>query len=675
METVNNMRPTSLNLTASSPEDAINQAISRFETQSDSIAVTALDDGSYRAELLDHDADLRVEISQDKMTAVVVDFLPARGKGRPMSQDDLLLRLMERGVGIPPSTATIALLLERVRLKENVIGAVIVRGIEPRPPTNAFIEPIGDWNFPVFPGDVIGRYVPPEPAREGRLVTGEKKTVRENDSPLHMIFAGNAGCRPDQETSLVVAEQYGLVVVEGLNVRVDPLIYITDRKMTVKAMVYARTSSGEPTTPDHFKKALDWMKIKAPLQEQSLLDALKQARQQKNPLKDVTLARGILPISGRNGLFNPMITSTPDTCHGRETANGRVDYRARHMVRSVQPGDLLGHLMPPEPGTLGRDVLGAPIPARNGRPFKLKIAENVRASEDGRDFFATTEGMVFFVGDTLKVTEIFHIQGDVNLSVGNVKLERGSAHIGGSVLDGFRVEAPGNVVIRNVVENSVIIAGGDVQVNCGIIGGQVEASGSVFAMYANNAVIRADADVNIAQEAANCTIYAGRRVVANRGRGKISGGVISCNEGVLAKEIGSSIGIETFIFLGVDIKTEEDLAAKKKQLEERLRKVYTALGSGDAQSILNKAPPEKHQAVAQVLKARMQYEQELQDIENQIKQAHENHSPKINLRVKATVGIHPDVIIKCFQSHFRTTTFLQNPTIIYDAEKKKLIPE
>ncbi len=667
------MRPTSLTLTASNLKDAMVQAISRFKSPPESIAVTPLADGFYKAELLDHDADLRVEISQDRMAAVVVEYIPAGGKGRPVTQDRLLSRIMESGVKVPPSSETMAPVLEAMRRKENVIGTVVAEGTKPQPPRNAFIEPMGDWNFPVFPGDVIGRYIPPKPAQEGQYLTGEKKAVHENEPPLHMTFPENAGCRLDPKTLLVTADQYGLVVVESLQVRVEPLIYITDRKMTVKALVYARTSGGTPTTPDHYRKALEAMKIKAPLQEQSLLNAIERADRRNKPLDDVILAQGVSPTAGRDGLFKPVITSTLSAGHGQETANGKMDYRARDMIRSVQTGDLLGHLIPPQPGIPGRDVFDAPIPAQNGRPFRLKTGESVRTSEDGSEFFANTDGMVLFVGNTLKVTKVFHITGDVNLSVGNVHLERGSAHISGSVLEGFRVEAPGNVVIGDVVENAAISAGGDVQVNSGIIGGQVEAEGSVFAMYAKNAIIRAESDVNIAQEAGNCTIYAAGKVVANRGRGRIIGGVISCNEGILAKEIGSPMGIETSIFLGVDIKTEETLTAKKNQIEEQLHKIYTVLGPEDVQTILNKTPPEKREAVEQILKARNQYERELQDIEKLIRQLYENQRPKINPEIKATVGIHPDVIISCFKCRFRTTTFLDKPTIRYDMTRKMLI--
>ena len=240
---------------------------------------------------------------------------------------------------------------------------------------------------------------------------------------------------------------------------------------------------------------------------------------------------------------------------------------------------------------------------------------------------------------------------------------------------GFRVEVPANVVVREVVENAVIIAGGDVQVGCGIVmeqGGLVEAGGGISAGYAQNAVLQAQGDVNIAHEINNCKIFAARGVIATRGRGKIIGGVLHCGEGVLAKEIGSPLGVETVIHLGVDRKTEVNLA-RKAELEETLQKIYSSLGSGDIKTILGNAPQEKRQIVAEVLKARVRCEQELREIENMIRREREDLRSNVNLRVKALVMIHPDVVIHCFKARFKIVEPISNATIYYDAQQRRLV--
>lgn len=672
------MRQTILTLTAASQEEALTQAVAEFQCPPESVGLSVLEDGRFKAELLDHDADVKVEISPEKMKATIIDSIPAKGKGRPLTLEVLLKKLTEAGVRVSPDADVAVGVVEQLSFGAEVAGTVIAKGVHPRPAKDASIEPLGDWSFPVFPGDAIATYAPPQPREEGLLVTGEQLSPaasgREDERAKDISIAKDAGCRLDREASVIVAEEYGLVTVEDLQVSVQSLFSFADKKMAVKATIYHRTFKDEPIEPRHFQAAFEQMKVKAPLQKESVSNAVTKAKGRGAPVDNVILCWGKLPKEGVDGSFEQTMVSTPDTL-GLETTGGRIDFRARGMVRAVNEGDLLGRLIPCQPGVPGIDVFGETVPARQGRPFTLAAGENVRVSETGNEYYATASGMVFFQGNTLKVTEVFETRGDVNFEVGNINLERGSASIGGSVLAGFRVEAPGNVVVKEVVENAVIVAGGDVQVGCGIVmdqGGYVEAGGGISALYAQNAVLRARGDVNIAHEINNCEVTAGKNVIATRGRGKIVGGILRCGEAVLAKEIGSPAGVETQIFLGMD-RTAETYTARKKELEGILQKINNSLGAGDIKSILEKTPPHKRQIVAEVIKTRARCEQELREIDQKIREEREKLRTSENLRVKAQGTIHPDVVIHCFKSRYKVDEALTSPTIYFDAQQHRLV--
>jgi hypothetical protein len=670
------MRQTETTITASDLEEAMEQSMELFEAPAESIIVTELDADKFKAELLDHNADVQVKISPDKITAAVVDFLPPKGKGRHLSRDEFLDKIRQAGVEIESDTRIVDRVLQDMAGDLDVCGAIVARGVEPAAPVDASIRHRGDWDFPVFPGDVIGRYVPPAPGTEGLAVTGEKLPI-PGLKPKDISFPADGGCRLEEESSRVISKRYGLATVQGGQMRVRSLVFLDNDKMAVKATIYAQTFAHEPTTPALFQKVLKRMKVMVGLQEQALEQAVAQAAETGSPVEDVVLCRGIPPQKGKDGYFQLEVpASAYETDHGQETESGRIDYKARNRIQSVETGDMLGRLMPPQAGTSGCDVLGNPIPAREGKPFRLITGENVLASEDGTEFQAETEGMVFFQGNTLKVTEIFQINGDVNLQVGNVVLERGSVNITGSVLAGFRVEAPGNIVVRDVVEDAVLVAGGDVAVGCGIAmqqQGSIQAGGSITTMYAQNASLRADNEVNIAHEINNCSVFAGQKVVATRGRGKIVGGVLRCGREVLAREIGSPMGVETIILLGVNSSMEESLA-RKRELKQTLEKIYTSLGKDDVRDILKKFPQEKRQDVAQILQTRLTCERELQEIRAHIAQEREEQRDMFEkVRVKALAVMHPDVTIKCFKGYFKTTTTLQAPTIVYDLAQGQLV--
>ena len=163
-------------------------------------------------------------------------------------------------------------------------------------------------------------------------------------------------------------------------------------------------------------------------------------------------------------------------------------------------------------------------------------------------------------------------------------------------LAGFSVTSPGNIVVNDVVESAILDAGGDIEIKGGILmdkGGKITSKGGVSALFAKNATIQAQGDVNIAHEINNCIVFAGRKVLATRGRGKIIGSTIRCGKGLEANELGSSLGIETNIFLGIERKSLEKELTKKKELQAVLHKIYAVLGTGSPKAILCNAPAEK----------------------------------------------------------------------------------
>ena len=135
-------------------------------------------------------------------------------------------------------------------------------------------------------------------------------------------------------------------------------------------------------------------------------------------------------------------------------------------------------------------------------------------------------------------------------------------------------------------------------------GGRVKAGASVFALFAENAIIEAGDNVAIANDMTNCDVYAAGQVVATKGKGRIQGGSVRCGRGVSANEIGSPLGVTTEITVGLPSEKYAALASEKNVLEGLLRKVKASLGAGgDPASILQRLPIAKRQAAADQLKA------------------------------------------------------------------------
>ena len=75
---------------------------------------------------------------------------------------------------------------------------------------------------------------------------------------------------------------------------------------------------------------------------------------------------------------------------GVEQEDGRIDYRARGIVRAIRSGDIIGKLHPPKAGVPGKDVYGRIIPAHEGSLLKLDLGEGVRRDAHRDEFLCRT---------------------------------------------------------------------------------------------------------------------------------------------------------------------------------------------------------------------------------------------------------------------------------------------
>lgn len=205
-------------------------------------------------------------------------------------------------------------------------------------------------------------------------------------------------------------------------------------------------------------------------------------------------------------------------------------------------------------------------------------------------------------------------------------------------------------------------------------GSTVTAEGGVSALFAKNATITAlGGDVDIANEINNCIIFAAGKVLAVRGRGKIVGSTIRCGKGVEANVIGSELGVETTIFLGLERETSEEDVQKRAKLRAILQKILGILGTGAPKEILAKTPPHKSEAVTRLLQTRIKAEKELKIVEAKLQQAREKMRQAMKARVKVHKTIYPGTIIHCFGTTLRITNPTNFSQFYYDPGEARIV--
>ncbi len=668
------MRQISVTITADSESAALTRAAERLGASTGDILLRKEEEGAYHAELVNYDADIEIAVSEDGMEATVADFLPSGGEGKNLSVNSLIAALKRAGVGVTPDQEVAKSILVDAAKGKVIVGRTVVRGQEGKPAQDATLEPLGDWRFPVLPGDAFGRIIQALDAKPTLLVTGRKRPFEGKQKGKYISFPEDSYCAIDKTQLTVRSETYGMVVFKDNEVSVEPLLEISRDDMKVIATIHHKDFRGRPITAERMQQGLAIMDIVEGVNGNALATAVAEAAERERPVMNVVICQGVQPVDGLDGWFDMSVKDERSSV-GQETG-GRIDFRSRGVIRSVKKGEFLGKLIPPENGVPGRDIYGRIIPANDGYHFKLQIGENVENKPGTNEYYTTEDGMVFFVGATLAVTDVYQTKGDVNMGTGNLALEKGSVHVRGSVLSGFSVEAPCNLLVDEVVESAILEAGGDIEIKGGIAmdrGGQVKAAGGVSALYAKNATLKAGGDVVINHEINNCVIFAGRKVLATNGRGKIIGSTIRAGEGVAANIVGSELGVETIIFLGLERQTCGDDLKKRKEIKAVLNKIYGVVGSGDPKEILMNSPQEKRKAVAELIKARMRGEEQLKEIEQRLELEREEMRKAAKAKIIIRDTIYPGVVINCFGASMKISKIMTYTQIFYDPSRKTLV--
>jgi len=450
------------------------------------------------------------------------------------------------------------------------------------------IDPIGDLNFPVPPNTIIATLKADDlpAAYQGKEVAFEK---------AHLIVGGS--------DYTLVASTVGMLKTSEKGLRVVPLWSVSDDRMTMTMTFFPKNCFGKAISDDQYREYLP--EGSKGLDNDVLDEAVAKAQETQAAVTDVEIAHGRPSSPGRPGEVRLMFDKGNDV--GEQLDDGSINFRERGGTACVDEGDEIARLIPPTKGRAGFDVLGNEIPGLDGKPAVLKAGKDVRTREEDGGvvvYTASASGMVIYKDNTLAISELLEINSDIDLSSGNVHVEKGSILIKGTVTTGTEVTAKENVVVEVVVENATIKAGGDVTVGGGVLmedGGIIEAGGTVTAKFMRNATIRAGGDVVLGMDCVNCDIVCGGRIIAGSDKGILNGGTYVCG-GMDVAEMGSSLGTRTHITLALPRGEDADFDAKARKLKEKIIELEKFIGTGNIKDTLVLAPKEDRAILAELFK-------------------------------------------------------------------------
>ncbi len=358
------------------------------------------------------------------------------------------------------------------------------------------------------------------------------------------------------------------------------------------------------------------------------VDAIEKFVNNRVYCEDFVLAKG-KPV--RHGTDAEIIYYFNTDLRAKPTLNedGSVDFFNLNTVNHIKKGDLLAKLIKEDPGESGLDVTSGFVKPRDVKKLMLKFGRNVSLNDDHTLAYSDVSGHVMLVEGKIFVSNVFEVE-NVDASTGDITYE-GSVKINGNVNSNFTVKATGNIEIAGVVEGAVVHADGNITIARGINGmgkGEVSAGGNVIAKYVENAKVTAGGYVQ-AEAIMHSTVSARTEVIVDGRKGNIAGSFVSARDTISARNLGSQMGSDTVVQLGIDPQMKQRMDFLTSELDKISKNLSQILPVIDAfkQKLAKgvKLPPDTlknvkdmSETASKLLKLREDYACELDDIKDSL---------------------------------------------------------
>ena len=339
---------------------------------------------------------------------------------------------------------------------------------------------------------------------------------------------------------------------------------VSSDAMRAEARFYPPSTDGREFNKDDIIHQLGRLGVKFGIQEDVIDEYLKDRKYCTN----YTLALAQMPVEGHDAVieyhFNTDLSKKP-----KLNEDGSVDFHQLDNVSHVEAGQVIATLTPADHGTPGTDVLGRPIKPQSVKVKFLQQARNTKLSEDRLNLISEVNGHASIVEGKVFVSDTYVVPANVDPTTGDI-MYNGNVHVNGNVNTGYRVEATGDIIVDGIVEGAELIAGGQIVLKRGIQGtgrGSMKAGTNVVSKFIESAKVEAGGFVQT-ESIMHSTVSAGGEIVSRGKKGFISGSTVRSGRNIQAKIIGSTMGTDTSVEVGVNMALTEEQKALEKELKD-----------------------------------------------------------------------------------------------------------
>ncbi len=456
------------------------------------------------------------------------------------------------------------------------------------------------------------------PEMKCELTAGENTSLSDDGKVLVADTTGYP--------TVTMQQQGNIITVKG---EIAPLITVSSDKMKATMTIYPQIQGLPQHTLEDIERELVGAEIRFGIDRNQVRKCLQKLKHpHQNKISDCIVARGMLAIDGENSYmrYEKEIGPLPGTI----LLDGSIDFRDRKMFVGVSEGELIAKKIPATKGTLGMNVLGKELPAREGQDIVVKVSDDAEYIEETGEVIALKAGVLTVVNNNdIKVCSQQQISSDIDFATGNIESHH-SVVIGGSILPSFKVKARGDVLVKKNIQDGVVSSRSNIIVTGGIIGkkSRVRAKGDIDIGFIESGKLASRGTIIVRRQAYYSRLSAVGDIFCHK-ESKVVGGIIACSGSFTGGTIGTPQSEPAVIAVGVDRKKYKyyrKIKRKLRVLEDKKYSIIHRLGV-------------KNKKIDKVAKKIHQLEKELAELNLETKN-YKNYTLSIGNNNPAEIVIH-----------------------------------
>ena len=296
---------------------------------------------------------------------------------------------------------------------------------------------------------------------------------------------------------------------------------------------------------------------------------------------DYPIAKGT-PVKEGTDAFITYFFNTDNRIRPTLNDDGTVDFHNLNLVNHCKEGELLAELTPEVRGEPGMNIRGAEIKPRDVKRAQLSYGLNIQLSEDRLRLTSKVNGHVNLTGGRVFVSDVMEVV-NVDNSTGDIEYEN-TVVVQGNVNSGFSVKTKGDIEVRGTVEGANLEAGGNIILQRGINGmgkGTLKAGGNIISKFMENCTAEAGGYIET-NSILHSHVTAGTDINVMSKKGFITGGSVTALSTIRVKTLGSSMGADTSVTVGVNPEVLSRIGALNKEVADAEKNLKTMLPVLDA---------------------------------------------------------------------------------------------